>query len=92
MRLRSMVWTGNFLAFAVLAFGVWHIIAWAPRIPDYRLFIGMVALIGIATNHFRWWKIANKIGDPNMAGRINHLIVINYLILLLTFALVGFPR
>jgi hypothetical protein len=92
MRRRYMVWTGNFLAFAVLAFGVWMLVGYMPAIPSHKLLCGIAALTGILWNHLRWRKIVDSIGDPDIAGKIDHLIVAHNMVLLLAFALLDFHR
>ncbi len=92
MRRRYIILTCNFLAFVVFAYGIWMLAVRIPGMPAYKLLSGLIALAGVAWNHFRWRKIARKISDADVAGRIDHLVVVHYLIILLVFMLVDFPR
>ncbi len=90
MRRHYMVWLSNFLAIAVLAFGVWWFMNHMAEMPDYRLLSGLTALTCFAMNHLRWWKLAAKVGDLDLAGKIDYLMVVNYLAIVLALALVDF--
>jgi hypothetical protein len=92
MRRRYLIWTSNFLAIAVLGFGVWLLIGCMPGMPNYRLFSGLVALTGLGWNHYRGCKLAGNISDSDIAGRIDHLMVVHYLIIFCAFVLVDFHR
>ena len=92
MRQRYMVWTGNLLVIALLALGVWWLIVHITGMPDYRLLIGLVSATGLVLNHFRWQKIKGEIGDLGLLEKVNHIMVANYLIMLLALVLADFRR
>jgi hypothetical protein len=92
MRQRYMVWTGNFLVSALLAIGIWWLALHIAGMPDYKLLIGLVATTGLVLNHFRWRKFAGEIRDPDILEKVNHIVVANYLVMLLVLALTDFRR
>ena len=92
MRQSSMVWTGNFLVIALLAFGVWWLIVHIAGMPDYKLLIGLVSATGLVLNHFRWRKFTREIGDLDLIAKINFTMVVNYLVMLLALMLADFRR
>ena len=92
MRQRYMVWTSNFLAVALLALGVWWLVVHMVELTDYKLLIALIAATGLVLNHFRWWKITGEIRDLDLLGKINYIMVANYLVVLLAFMLADFRR
>jgi hypothetical protein len=92
MRQRYMVWTGNFLVIALVALGVWWLILHVAGMPDYKLLIGLVSATGLVLNHFRWRKIKEEIGDLDLLEKVNHIMVANYLVMLLALVLADFRR
>ena len=88
MRSRYLMWIGHSLVLVLLVFGFWWLSSHMAGMPDYRLFIALVAMTGLVLNHFRWWVLSRQVEDTNTLIKLNHLIVSNYLILLLAFALV----
>jgi hypothetical protein len=90
MRRQYMIWTCNFLAIAVLAIGTWWLIVHMAGTPDFRLVSGLAAVTCLALNHWRWWRVAGKVSDMELAGKIDYLMTVNYLVLLLAFGVVEF--
>jgi hypothetical protein len=77
---------------AVLTLGIWWLIVHRTEMPDFRLVSGLAAATGLALNHMRWWRVAGKVSDMELAGKIDYLMTVNYLVLLLAFGVVEFHR
>jgi hypothetical protein len=92
MRRCYLVWTGHFLLIVLLFLGIWWIGIHLSELPDYRLLPALVSATGLVLNHFRWRRFAGNIADLDIVEKFNHLIVANYLVILLALTLVDFRR
>jgi hypothetical protein len=90
MKNGKIIWSGHVLALVLFALGLWWLSGDMARMPDYRLWIALVAITGLVLNHFRWWALSGDIEDKDISAKLNRLIISNYLIFLLVFALVDF--
>jgi hypothetical protein len=87
MRRRYLVWTSHFLLIILLALGIGWIGVHISGMPDYRLLTALVSATGLVLNHFRWRRFAANIADLDLVEKINHLMVANYLVMLLALTL-----
>ena len=90
MKSRYMVWTGHFLAFVLVVFGFWWLGKHMPGMPGYKQVVAFVAMTGLILNHIRWAGFGRSVADQETCEKINLLVISNYLVLLLAFAMVDF--
>ena len=86
---RSMLYVCHLVGFALILSGLWWLAENISGMPDYRLVVALAALTGLVVNHFRWWRMSGRIDNREMIQKVNHVIVSNYLVMLLLFVLLG---
>ncbi len=87
---RSMLCVGHTIGFILLMFGLWWLVENISGLPDYKLVAALAALTGLVMNHYRWWRLGNRIDNREIIQKVNYLVVSNYVILLLLFVLLDF--
>jgi len=82
-----MLAVGRFLGILLAAFGVWWIVAHIADMPDSRLVVALAALTILVLNHVRWWRLGTKTGDGDIPEGVDHIVVSNYVVMLLVLVL-----
>jgi hypothetical protein len=90
MRGRYLVWMSHVLMAAALALGVWWIVNHMHGMPDYKLAAALAAITGFVLNHFRWWALRRRMEDSEITEKMTYFVAVNYVTVLLVFALVDF--
>lgn len=92
MRSLPMFTVVHLLGIIVVLFGAFWLVTNISGLPEYRLVIALAAISGLVFNHFRWCRLGEKIDDRDMANKVNHVVVANYMVLFLFIALLDFGR
>ncbi|MEJ2111738.1 MAG: hypothetical protein P8Z37_17880 [Acidobacteriota bacterium] len=92
MRPLSMIFVGHFLGILVTLFGAWWIVANISAIPEYKLVIVFAALNILVLNHVRWWRLGRRLDKNEMLGKVSHIVVSNYMVMMLFLVMLDFGR
>ena len=87
MPFRFMLYVGHMTGFILIMLGLWWVAENISGLPDYKLVAALAALTGLAMNHFRWWRLCNRSDSREIIEKVNHLVISNYVVLLLIFML-----
>ena len=87
---RSMLYVCHLIGFALIMLGLWWLAENISGLPDYKLVAALTALTVLVINHFRWWRLCGGVDNREMVQKFNHIIVSNYLVMLLLFVLLDF--
>lgn len=90
MLYRSMRYVCHIIGFILMLFGFWWLAAHISGLPDYKLVVALTALTVLIISHFRWWRLSSEAEDREIDRKVNHIIVSNYLVMLLLFVLLNF--
>ena len=92
MKHRYMLWGGHLAVLALLACGLWWLIPAMPGMPDYRIFIALVAMTSLVFNHVRWWMLSRQVDEKEILDKIDLLVMANYCTVALILSLVEFGK
>ena len=87
---RSMIYVCHLVGFVLMILGLSWLASNISGMPDYKLVVALAALTVLAVNHFRWWRLCRISDDRETIRKVNHVIVANYLVMLLLFVLLNF--
>jgi hypothetical protein len=83
---------GHFLGALVTLFGIWWLVINIAEMPDYKLIVVLAALNILVLNHFRWWNLGGKTDGGELWHKVDHIVVSNYMVLLLFLVMLDFRR
>ncbi|MBN2242270.1 MAG: hypothetical protein JW793_06230 [Acidobacteria bacterium] len=90
MASRSMIFVCHLVGFVLILAGLSWLALNISGMPDYRLVVALAALTVLVVNHFRWWRLCNILDDREALQKVNHVVIANYLVMLLLFVLLNF--
>ena len=83
---------GHFLGVLVTLFGIWWVVINITDMPDYKLIVILAALNILVLNHLRWWNLGRKIEGGELWRKADHIVVSNYMVMLLLWVMLDFRR
>ena len=89
---RYMLYVCHLVGFVLIMLGLWWLVQNISGLPDYKLVAALAALTGLVINHFRWWRLCSRVDTREIIQKVNHIIVSNYVVILLLFGLLDFKR
>ncbi|MBN2318971.1 MAG: hypothetical protein JXR49_07835 [Acidobacteria bacterium] len=89
---RLMLYVCHLVGFVLIMLGLWWLAENISGLPDYKLVAALAALTGLVVNHFRWWRLCCRVDNREIIQKVNHIIVSNYMVMLLLFVLMGFKN
>ena len=83
MKHKYVLWTGHLLLLILLMNGVRWVASHIRGMPEFDLFMSLSVMTVLVVNHIRWWKLGNSIENKEVLQKVDHLVIVNYSILVL---------